>query len=196
MTGTDIGLHIGDLYSRVLYDLAEEFGIVGDIKDEMTMLAELVEQNREFLHMMSSPQFTDETKQSLINKMFAGKVSDLTLNFLLEVEKHNRMMYLSQITDGFAEIWNAHNGISIVELTLHENISPEELANVTQAVSNAMGRQVRLKLKIRPAIMGGAILRYGESVIDNSIKSRLYRAVRTVMDGCKQIRIKDEVQYQ
>ena len=58
MTGTDIGLHIGDLYSRVLYDLAEEFGIVEDVKDEMTMLATLIEQEREFLHIMSSPQFS------------------------------------------------------------------------------------------------------------------------------------------
>jgi F-type H+-transporting ATPase subunit delta len=196
MTSTDIGLHIGALYSKALYDLAEEFGAVEEVKDEMMMLAAIIEQGREFLHIMSSPQFTDDYKQSLINKMFAGKISDLTLNFLLEVARHNRMMYLSQMIDGFGEIWDAHHGISIVELTLHENINPDELANVTQAVSNAMGRQVQLKLKIRPAIMGGAILRYGESVIDNSIKNRLYRAVRTVMDGCKQIRIKDEVQYQ
>ena len=196
MTGTDIGLHIGDLYSRVLYDLAEEFGIVEDVKDEMTMLATLIEQEREFLHIMSSPQFSAEYKQSLLNKMFAGKISDLTLNFLLEVDRHNRTMYLPQMIDKFGEIWDAHHGISIVELTLHENITPEELANVTQAISKAMSKEVQLKLNVKPAIMGGAVIRYGESVIDNSIKSRLYRAVRTVMDSCKQIRIKDEVQYQ
>ena len=196
MTGTDIGLHIGDLYSRVLYDLAEEFGIVEDVKDEMTMLATLIEQEREFLHIMSSPQFSAEYKQSLLNKMFAGKISDLTLNFLLEVDRHNRTMYLPQMIDKFGEIWDAHHGISIVELTLHENITPDELANATQAISKAMGKEVQLKLNVKPAIMGGVVIRYGESVIDNSIKSRLYRAVRTVMDRCKQIRIKDEVQYQ
>ena len=49
MTGTDIGLHIGDLYSKALYDLAEEFGIVEDVKEEMTMLETLIEQEREFL---------------------------------------------------------------------------------------------------------------------------------------------------
>ena len=128
--------------------------------------------------------------------MFAGKISDLTLNFLLEVDRHNRTMYLPQMIDKFGEIWDAHHGISIVELTLHENITPEELANVTQAISKAMSKEVQLKLNVKPAIMGGAVIRYGESVIDNSIKSRLYRAVRTVMDSCKQIRIKDEVQYQ
>lgn len=196
MTGTDIGLHVADLYSRVLYDLAEEFGIVEDVKEEMVLLETLIEQDREFLHIMSSPQFPAEYKQSLLNKMFAGKTSDLTLNFLLEVEKHNRMMYLPQITAEFGEIWDARNGISVVEMTLHENLSPDELANVTQAISNAMGKQVQLKLNVKPAIMGGAVIRYGESVIDNSIKSRLHRAVHTIMDSCKQVRIKDEVQYQ
>lgn len=196
MTGTDIGLHIGDLYSRALYDLAEEFGIVGEVKDEMTMLGMLVGQEREFQHIMSSPQFSADYKQSLLNRMFAGKISDLTLNFLLEVDRHNRMMYLMQMIDGFGELWDAHHGIRVVELTLHENLDPAELANVTQAISNAMGKEIQLKLNVKPAIMGGAVIRYGESVIDNSIKNRLYRAVHTIMDSCKQIRIKDEVQYQ
>jgi F-type H+-transporting ATPase subunit delta len=196
MTGTDIGLHIGDLYSKALYDLAEELGIIEDVKEEMTMLSALIEQEIEFVHIMSSPQFSEDYRQSLLNKLFAGKISDLVLNFLLEVDRHNRTMYLSQMIDSFGEIWDARHGISIVELTFHENLDPNELANVTQAISNAMGKQVQLKLNVKPAIMGGAVIRYGESVIDNSIKARLYRAVHTIMDSCKQIRIKDEVQYQ
>ena len=196
MTGTDIGLHVGDLYSKALYDLAEEFGIVEEVKEELTMLEALIEQEREFVHIMSSPQFSSDYRQSLLNKMFAGKISDLTLNFLLEVDRHNRTMYLSQMINKFGEVWDAHHGISIVELTFHENLNPDELANVTQAISNAMGKQVQLRLNVKPAIMGGAVIRYGESVIDNSIKARLYRAVHTIMDSCKQVRIKDEVQYQ
>ena len=196
MTGTDIGLHVADLYARTIYELAEQFKVVEELKDEMELLETLIAEEREFLHIMSSPQFSAEYKQSLLNKLFAGKISDLTLNFLLEVDRHNRMMYLPQMIEAFGEIWDARHGISIVELTLHENINQDELAGITQAISNAMGKQVQLKLKVKPAIMGGAVIRYGESVIDNSIKARLYRAVHTIMDSCKQIRIKDEVQYQ
>ncbi len=196
MTGTDIGLHIGDVYSRVLYDLAESFGSVQEIKEEIAAIETLIGQEREFLHLMASPQFSAEEKQSLLNKLFAGKASELMLNFLIEVEKHNRMMYLPQMIDMFGELWDAHHGISIVELTFHENLNPDELANVTQSIEAAMGKQVQLRFNVKPDIMGGAVIRYGESVIDNSIRSRLYRAVRVVMDSCRQIRIKDEVQYQ
>jgi F-type H+-transporting ATPase subunit delta len=196
MTGIDIGLHVADLYARTIYELAEQFEVVEELKDEMKLLEMLIAGEREFLHIMSSPQFSAEYKQSLLNKMFAEKINELTLNFLLEVDRHNRMMYLPQIIDKFGELWNAHHGISIVELTFHENLSQNELANVTESISNAMGKQVQIRLNVKPAIMGGAVIRYGESVIDNSIKARLYHAVRTVMDNCKQIRIKDEVQYQ
>jgi F-type H+-transporting ATPase subunit delta len=196
MTGTDIGLHVAELYARTIYELAEQFEVVEELKGEMKLLETLIAEEREFLHIMSSPQFSAEYKQSLLNKMFAGQINELTLNFLLEVDRHNRMMYLPQMIDKFGEIWNAHHGISIVELTFHENISPDELANVAESISKAMGKQVQIKLNVKPAIMGGAIIRYGASVIDNSIKGRLYRAVRMVMDNCKQIRIKDEVQYQ
>ena len=196
MTGTDIGLHVADLYARTIYELAEQFETVEELKGEMKLLETLIAEERELLHIMSSPQFAAEYKQSLLNKMFAGKINELTLNFLLAVDRHNRTMYLPQIISQFGEIWNAHHGISIVELTFHENLSQGELANVTESISKAMGKQVQIRLNVKPAIMGGAIIRYGASVIDNSIKGRLYRAVRTVMDKCKQIRIKDEVQYQ
>jgi F-type H+-transporting ATPase subunit delta len=196
MTGTDIGLHVADIYAKTIYELAEQFKVVEELKGEMKLLETLIAEEREFLHIMSSPQFAAEYKQSLLNKMFAGKINELTLNFLLEVDRHNRMMYLPQMIARFGEIWNAHHGISIVELTFHENLSQGELANVAESVSNAMGKQVQIRLNVKPAIMGGAVIRYGASVIDNSIKGRLHRAVRTIMDRCKQIRIKDEVQYQ
>jgi F-type H+-transporting ATPase subunit delta len=196
MTGTDIGIHIADLYARTIYELAEQFEVVEELKDEMKLLEILIAGEREFLHIMASPQFSAEYKQSLLNKMFAGQINELTLNFLLEVDRHNRMMYLPQMIDRFGEIWNAHHGISIVELTFHENLSQGELANVTESISKAMGKQVQIRLSVKSAIMGGAVIRYGASVIDNSIKGRLHRAVHTVMDNCKQIRIKDEVQYQ
>ncbi len=196
MTGTDIGLHVADIYARAIYELAEQFEVVEELKGEMELLGTLIAQEREFLHIMSSPQFSADYKQSLLNKMFAGKINELTLNFLLAVDRHNRMMYLPQMIARFGEIWDAHHGISIVELTFHENLSQGELANVAESVSNAMGKQVQIRLNVKPAIMGGAVIRYGASVIDNSIKGRLHRAVRTIMDRCKQIRIKDEVQYQ
>ncbi len=196
MSSSDIAIHIGDLYADTLYELAEENSILEQVCQEMQMLETLIEQNHEFLDIMSSPQFSAEYKKSLVQKMFSGKVSDLMLHFLLEVHHRNRMIFFPQIIANFNETWDAHHGISFVELTLHQNPGSDELTKIVSSISQAMGKQVELKLNIRPAIMGGAVIRYGESVIDNSIRSRLFNAVRTVMENCKQIRIKDEIQYQ
>jgi F-type H+-transporting ATPase subunit delta len=196
MTGTDVGLHVADVYSKAIYELAEQFDIVEEVKNELELLAEIIAQEKDFLRIMSSPQFTTEYKQKLLHSVFEGKIDDLTLNFLLTVNEHNRMIFLPLIIAKFAELWDAHHGISIVELTLNESFSENELQNTTVAISNAMRKKVQLKLNVKPAIMGGAVIRYGASVIDNSIKGRLHRAVRTIIDSCKQTRIEDEIRYQ
>jgi len=196
MTGTDIGLHIADVYATAIYELAEQSGTAEELKSEMELLAALIAGETDFLHIMSSPRFTDDYKQSLIRKMFEGKLNELTLNFLLTVDKHNRMIFLPQIIDKFGDIWDAHHGISIVELTLHEDLSVDELRDASAAITKAMGKKVVLKSSVKSAIMGGAVIRFGDSVIDNSIKARLHRAVRTIIDRCKELRIKNEVQYQ
>jgi len=196
MTGTDVGLHVADVYSKAIYELAEQFDIVEEVKNELELLAEIIAQEKDFLRMMSSPQFSADYKQTLLHSVFEGKINDLTLNFILTVNEHNRMIFLPRIIERFAELWDAHHGISIVELTLNENFSDEELQDVSESISNAMGQKAQLKMSVKPDIMGGAVLRYGTSVIDNSIKARLHRAVRTIIDSCKLTRIEDEIRYQ
>jgi F-type H+-transporting ATPase subunit delta len=196
MSRTDVGLHIADVYAKALYELSEQSKIVEEVKSELEMLEAIIAQEHGFLNIMSSPQFSGDYKQSLLHKMFAGKVNELTLNFLLVADEHNRMMFLPQIIARFNEIWEAHHGFSVVELTLTEDLNEGELENASEAIANAMQKKVILKLNVKPSIVGGAVIKYGDSLIDNSIKGRLHRAVRTVMDKCKELGIKHEVRYQ
>ena len=129
MTALDTALHVADVYADVIYDLAGELSAAEEVKGEIELLAMLIAQERDFLYIMSSPQFSADYKQSLLQMMFEGKISDLTFNFLLTVGRHNRMVYLPQIIARFGEIWDAHHGLSIVELTVSENLSANELNN-------------------------------------------------------------------
>jgi F-type H+-transporting ATPase subunit delta len=195
MTRTDVGLHVADVYAKALYELSEQSKIVEEVKSEMELLEAIIAQDSGFLNIMVSPQFSSDYKQSLMHKIFAG-LNELTFNFLLTVDKHNRMMFLSQIINCFDGIWEAHHGFSVVELTLTENLNEDELRNASEAIANAMRKKVILKLNVKPSIVGGAVIKYGDSMIDNSVKGRLHRAVRSIMDKCKELGIRNEVQYQ
>ncbi len=196
MSRTDVGLHIADVYAKAIYELAEQSKIVEEVKSELELLEAIIAQENGFLNIMSSPQFSSDYKQSLLHKMFAGRLNELTFNFLFTVDKHNRTMFLPQIIARFNEIWEAHHGFSVVELTLFDDLKEDELKNASEAIANAMQKKVILKLNVKPSIMGGAVIKYGDSLIDNSIKARLHRAVRTVMDKCKELGIRNEVRYQ
>ena len=185
MSRTDAGLRVADVYAQALYELAAQDKAVEGVKDELEMLDTVIAQETGFLNIMASPQFASDYKYNLLRSMFAGRLSDLTLNFLLTANKHNRMMFLPHILARFVEIWDAHHGISAVELTVCENLSEEELRSVSQAITNAMKKQVKIKLNVSPSIMGGAIIRYGDRIIDNSVKTRLHLAVNTIMARCQ-----------
>ncbi len=191
MSRTDVGLHVAETYARAIYELAESAEAdhgerVEEVKGEMEMLGAIIAEESGFLDIMSSPQFTDDYKQGLLGRMFSGRVSELTYQFLLTANRHNRLMFLPHIIARFGEIWQAHHGISIVDLTVSENFSDSELKRVSDAIAKAMKKSIKLRLNVRPSIVGGAIIRYGDSVIDNSVKVRLHSAVQTIVARCQE----------
>jgi len=185
MTGTDVGLRIGDVYAQAFYDLAEQAKIVQDVRSDMDLLDTIMAQEKDFLNIMSSPSFSGDYKQQLINGMFMGRINELTLNFLFTANRHNRLMFLPEVVASFTEIWEAHHGFRIVELTVPETISDDLVRRSSEAIASAIGKKVILKMNVKPAIIGGAVIRFGDRVIDNSVRTRVHRAVSTVIGKCQ-----------
>jgi len=193
MNEIDAGIRLGEIYAQALFELAEQSKMIDVIKDDLDIVRCVSIQEKVFGVLMVSPYFSAEHKEQIVQKIFSGKLSDLTLNFLITAIRHNRMMFLPQIIDRFNELLETHEGYCIVQVTVSEAMSKEGAKKLSENIAGAVKNKVKLQVDVNPSIMGGIIIRCGDRVIDNSIRSRLRRAVKTIMSRQKTQEKIDEV---
>lgn len=180
MNINDKAVQIGQIYAQAIFELAEQPRLIDVLKGDLDLLADITAQIKEFAAMMVSPSFREEHKKQLILDVFSGKLNELTMNFLLVAVEHNRMGFLPNIIAKYNELWEAYHGTHRVKVVVSRPIDRQEIEKLTERIAAAINGRVRLEVVVNPSIIGGAIIRYGDKLIDNSIRNRLQLVVKEV----------------
>ncbi len=150
---------IGKVYSQALFEIALESGCLDEINSEMGQCRTVFEENPELIKLLASPVITFGEKAEVISKIF-GK-DGIIRDFICVVTQKGRISYFSEIAEEFTGKYNEHN--NIVKMT----------AITSVALKSESGKKVILSDKIDPSILGGIIVEYDNSRIDNSVKGKL-----------------------
>lgn len=173
-------LRLSEIYAKALFELAEQSQLVDNIKKDLDTLADIGRLLRDFETLMASSYFSEEYKKNLVQEVFSENLNPLTINFLMVVIDLNRMRFLPQITERYDELWETYHGYHRVKVTVSGAMNNEQIERLTDNIAASMNSRVRLELAVDPSIIGGVIIRYGDKVIDNSVRTRLQMAVRTI----------------
>jgi F-type H+-transporting ATPase subunit delta len=184
---------IADAYAGAVFSVALEQKTIDNVGTELDALLVLARQEKELFDFLDSPYYSIENKKSFVQRVFAGRFSQLTTNFLLVIIKNSRARYLPYIISRYSQLWFDNYDICPVVVTVSEQISDERKRSIHQRISDAIRRNVELKVHIDPSIIGGIIIRYGDNLIDNSVRKRLNGAVETVIHNCSQRGRIDEI---
>lgn len=168
---------IVEAYAESLLDLADQSGIVDAVAADLETVLALLAQEPGFQAFLASPYFTEQTKQDLIRKMFTDRLHRITLNFLFVVMDHNRGRFLQEIIDRYTQLYRARLGHRTVTAVVAQALREDQRAKLSQDLAEAMHARVDLDVRVDPSIIGGVILRYGDKMVDNSIRGRLSRTV-------------------
>ena len=174
----DAGTRVGKIYAQALFDLADLAGAIDAVKENLDFLAVIIAQQRDFAAMLSFPWFPDEDKQLLTNKIFSGRLADLTLDFLMVVIKHDRAGFLPHIAERYNELWEAHYGYCPVNVTVSKQMNDDEIKKLYADIATAIKKRVKLEMNVDPSIIGGITIRCGDKVIDNTVRARLRQVVK------------------
>ena len=174
-------VHLGKTYAGALFELADEYGMLGSVKDDLDSWTNLYKAEKDFEKLIISPYFSSEIKQQFISRLLSGQVTDLTMNFMTAVIKHNRTRYLPQIIAEYHKMWEAREGYCHVKLTVARTIPSPEVGKLSDDIASAINRKIKLELSVNPSIIGGIIIRYDDKVIDNTIRGRLQKAIKAII---------------
>ncbi len=173
---------VREIYCEVLFELAQEAGHVDAVKEDLEAVAHVLSENAEFAALMSSHNVQGKEKSEVIRRVFSGKVNDLTLDFLSVLAKRNRITSLIGISQKYETLFDLHYDRHLVEVTLAAKPDAKQLEKLQDNLSDAINGSVKLAVEVNPEIIGGIIIKKDGRMIDNSVRTAVKAAMKTVMD--------------
>ena len=172
---------VGNVYGESLYELAKEENLTKLIGDQLAVLQQAFRQEPDFVRLLSSPNLTKTERCQILDDSFRGKVHSYLLNFLKILTEKNYMRYFSDCCDAYTEHYDQDNGILRVEAVSAVELTTEQKDKLTQKLSRITGKEIVLRNRIDPAVLGGIRLDYDGQRLDDTVSHRL-DAIRNVLN--------------
>lgn len=168
-----IDLRIVRRYATALFNSAQSAGAIDLVESDLGLISYTFESNPQLKDAMVSPLIPCSKKKEIVTSIFQGKIQDVTLYYLYLLIDNRREGIITETEAEYIRIANEARGIMAAEVTAAIELTPEEIINLRAKLSVMTGKQVDVVVSIDPSIIGGLVVRIGDTVIDGSITGQL-----------------------
>ena len=162
-------------YAAVLFEVVQTQGDLAKAEGELQAFVQLVEGHRELQTILAHPAISAAKKRELIEQILNAipDVSPEVRRLLLMLAERDRLGSLPDVAASFTERLMAHRKVMDAQIVTASALPDSQRAALAQALSSAVGADVRLKESVDPAIVGGIVARVGSVVYDASLTRQL-----------------------
>ncbi|NLK00279.1 MAG: ATP synthase F1 subunit delta [Clostridia bacterium] len=167
-------------YARALFLSSQEKDMLDTVEKDLRLVVETIGENPELQSMIGFHAILQGAKKDIFEKLFADKITGLTMNFIkLVIDKH-REQHLEDILAEFGNIIDEARGIVEVDIRSAFQLPPEQEEMVRQRLSEELNKDVRLNIEVDPDLLGGIIMKIGDKLFDASAKYQLRALERSL----------------
>jgi F-type H+-transporting ATPase subunit delta len=160
-------------YAEALLSLARKANDLDGWAKMITDFAAAVEQDPTLRRFLESPRVSAAQKDEVITKAVQDRVPRLFLEFLRALLRNRRQMLIPEIAVEYANLVDESVGRVHARVTVAQETSTEENNVIARELSRAVGKDVVPHVSVNPAILGGVVIRIGDTVMDGSVRRRL-----------------------
>jgi F-type H+-transporting ATPase subunit delta len=170
---------IAAVYARSLFEVAREQDKLDAVREQLGEFSDALSENRDLQVFFFSPYFSTAEKEEGLDRVVSG-ADPVILNFLeLLIEKH-RMPALMRIRANYEALWEEENKLLPVHITSAVELDGSIVKQLGDRISEQTDRKVEVSADVDPDILGGIVVRVGNSVLDASVRNRLEQLRRQV----------------
>ncbi len=175
--------YLGMVYAKALLGVSEAAGNTATVAGEFESLVNDVLNKLPSLDAtLSSPRVPHPEKERILEMAFQGKMSATLLTFLKVVSRHGRLDCLRDIQQAWRQLVDSLHGRIAVEIRTAEPVAAELLQLVAARLRAVTGQEVDLKPRIDSDMLGGIIVRIGDTIYDGSVRNQLARMREETLD--------------
>jgi F-type H+-transporting ATPase subunit delta len=174
-------------YAKAIFELASEADALGAWAEGLAAAAAVMRDDDARRHL-GRPEIRAAERAEFLASVLAGMpeavvfAQDDGRNLLKLLSENDRLAILPEIATQFEALKTLAENKIKVTLVSASAVDEQQAATVVAALERKLGRQVELELEVDPALLGGAVIRAQDMVIDASVKSRLRRLAGALVD--------------
>jgi F-type H+-transporting ATPase subunit delta len=168
-------------YVKALHTLSLEQNKNIKIKNDFSLISELIEKNKEFKKIIFSPLVTPKKHQEIL-KIISNtlKMDQITENFLFLLAFNKRLILLEKILEFYNEISSKEKDITNIDIILPNKISKKEISSIQNKLKSEVKKKTKINFIEDKNIISGFVVKLGSTMIDFSIKSKLDKIINSL----------------
>ena len=168
--------YLGSIYAKALLGATEKSGQTEQVLAELDSLVDDILENAASLdETLASPRVPLEAKERILDRAFSGQMTPSLLVFLKVVCRRGRFDCMRAIRRAAREQYNELRGRVEVQVAAPGPLDAETQQLVEARLRATLGQDVDLTVRVDPGLIGGLVVRVGDTVYDGSVANRLSR---------------------
>ncbi|MGB2591773.1 MAG: ATP synthase F1 subunit delta [Candidatus Acidiferrum sp.] len=161
-------------YANALADVALMQGAADAALKQLSDFGAAYAISADLRNFLTSPGVPRDAKHGVIEKIAsrigAGKI---IRNFLFVISDHQRTHILPEIIAAFEDVIRQRQGIAEAEVSSASELSAAQKKRFTQTLERITGKKIQARYSLDPALLGGAVVRVGDTIYDGSVRNSL-----------------------
>ena len=161
-------------YAQAVFKLAREQGSLAEWSDVLQLLGQVAADER-VQAILASPRFSGQQLESLFLDICGDNPNEAGQNLVRLLAENRRLIALPDIVRQYEALRATEEGTLRARLISAQPVEDKVRVDLAQALGQRLQRKVELESEIDESLLGGAVIRAGDLVIDGSVRGRLKR---------------------
>jgi F-type H+-transporting ATPase subunit delta len=169
-------VQIANIYAVALYDAAAKGNQLDAVIEEYeSFVNDVLAKNPDFDRTLQTTIIGRTDKEATLRKVFEGRASTVFLNYLLVLNDHGRLNLLRPVLDQLRTIRDQRLGRVPVQVRVAVALDAAQEKALRDRLTAVIAGQPVIHSEIDPALLGGLVIRVGDTVYDGSVRTHLKR---------------------
>jgi F-type H+-transporting ATPase subunit delta len=161
-------------YATALFELALEANSIDAVLADLQNFDGLLTESADLTRLVRSPVFTADAQSKAVAAVIerAG-ITGLAAQFLKVLTQNRRLFAVRDVIGAYGALVARHKGEVTAHVIVAEPLSEVHQDEIKNTLSAVTGKDVRVDVKVDPAIIGGLIVKLGSRMVDSSLRTKL-----------------------
>jgi F-type H+-transporting ATPase subunit delta len=161
-------------YAVALFELAKDERQLEVVERDVAAFQAMLEASADLRRLVKSPVIAAEAQARALAALLAkAGISGLTSNFLQLIVRNRRLFALGDMLKGFQSLLARERGEVSADVASAHPLSADQLKVLSDSLRAAIGKNVQIRTRVDPNLLGGLIVKVGSKMIDSSLRTKL-----------------------